>query len=96
MSLTNASPDDVAKAASQAALSLARLSEDARNDALLAIHQALSQARDQVLKANAVDLALAANAAKSGDLSDSLVKRLDLGRKGKYDDMLKAKKVMEA
>ena len=89
MSVTNASPEDAARAASRAALSLSCLSVDARNNALDAIHHALEQSRAKVLEANAIDLDKAGQAAKSGELSQSLVKRLDLGRKGKYDDMLK-------
>lgn len=89
MSLTNASPEDAAKAASQAALSLACLSEEDRNNALSAIHDALRRERNHVLEANASDLVTASKAAQNGELSQSLVKRLDLGRKGKYEDMLK-------
>ena len=89
MSLTDASPDDAAKAASRAALSLAILPEEARNHALDAIHNALKESQRDVLEANAVDLARASKAAEDGKLSQSLVKRLDLGRNGKYDDMLK-------
>ena len=89
MSLTNASPEEAAKAASQAALSLARLSEGDRNHSLTAIHNALCKDRNDVLQANAADLNLAVEAAQNGELSQSLVKRLDLARRGKYDDMLK-------
>lgn len=88
MSLTNASPEQAAKAASVSSLALARLSLEARNDALTAIHAALNNARDEILQANARDLQLAAKAADNGELSPSLVKRLDLGRKGKWEDML--------
>lgn len=89
MSLTNASPLDAAKAASISALTLARLSVDARNHALTVVHDALSRARDEILQANAKDLELASQAASSGELSQSLVKRLDLRKKGKWEDMLK-------
>lgn len=88
MSLTNETPLKVAQAASLASLALARLDEQARNAALTQVHQALSAARDQILQANAQDLATASKAAESGELSQSLVKRLDLGRKGKWEDML--------
>ncbi|KAI9653033.1 MAG: hypothetical protein M1831_006240 [Alyxoria varia] len=89
MSLTNSSPLEVAKAASSASLTLATLQVSARNQALEAIHAALSDSKDDVLKANAFDLEAAAKAADDGSLSQSIVKRLDLGRKGKFDDMLK-------
>jgi hypothetical protein len=88
MSLTNASPLEAAQAARKASRSLAVLSAKDRNDALTAMHDALLQAKDEVLAANKQDLEAATKAAQNGDLSRSLVKRLDLGRAGKYDDML--------
>ncbi|KAK4164805.1 putative gamma-glutamyl phosphate reductase [Cladorrhinum sp. PSN259] len=89
MSLTSASPLDAAQAAKSASHVLATLSADARNDALTAIHGALSAARDDILAANARDLDLAHQAAADGKLSQSLVSRLDLGKPGKWEDMLK-------
>jgi glutamate-5-semialdehyde dehydrogenase len=88
MSLTNSSPEDVAKSASIASLTLARLSVNDRNHALNQIHVALRDSKAEILEANAKDLALAAEAAQNGQLSQSLVKRLDLGKKGKFEDML--------
>ena len=89
MSLTNASPLEAAQAARAASRRLAVLSAKDRNDALSAMHAALLGAKDAVLAANARDLEAASKAAESGQaLSQSLVKRLDLGRPGKYDDML--------
>ncbi|KAH6845005.1 Aldehyde/histidinol dehydrogenase [Chaetomium sp. MPI-CAGE-AT-0009] len=89
MSLTNASPADAAQAAKSASHVLATLSADARNEALEAIHAGLTAARDDILAANARDLKLAQKAAADGKLSQSLVSRLDLSRKGKWEDMLK-------
>ncbi|KAI1389697.1 gamma-glutamyl phosphate reductase [Hypoxylon trugodes] len=89
MSLTNASPSDAAKAAKEASHVLATLSEPDRNDALTAIHAGLTAAKDEILAANARDLEIARVAAESGQLSQSLVSRLDLGKKGKWEDMLK-------
>jgi glutamate-5-semialdehyde dehydrogenase len=89
MSLTNALPADAAKAAKSASHTLAILPTSARNDALIAIHTALSQSKDEILAANARDLALARKAAEDGKLSLSIVSRLDLGKKGKWEDMLK-------
>ncbi|SPQ22212.1 bda168ce-97f4-4595-8588-8e60a1303110 [Thermothielavioides terrestris] len=89
MSLTNASPADAAQAAKSASHVLATLSADARNEALTAIHAGLAAARDDILAANARDLELARQAAADGKLSQSLVARLDLGKKGKWEDMLK-------
>ena len=89
MSLTSATPSEAAQAAKSASHILASLSASARNDALTAIHDGLTAARDEILAANARDLALARKAAADGQLSQSLVSRLDLGKKGKWEDMLK-------
>jgi glutamate-5-semialdehyde dehydrogenase len=89
MSVTNAQPSDAAKAAKSASHILATLSVEARNDALTRIHTVLAEAKNDILTANARDLDLARKAAADGQLSQSLVSRLDLGRPGKYEDMLK-------
>jgi glutamate-5-semialdehyde dehydrogenase len=89
MSLTNALPADAAKAAKTASHILATLPAAARNNALTAIHAALSASKEEILAANARDLALAKKAAEDGELSLSIVSRLDLGKKGKWEDMLK-------
>jgi len=89
MSLTNAHPADAAKAAKSASHVLATLPTASRNTALTAIHAALSHAKEEILAANARDLALARKAAESGGLSLSMVSRLDLGKKGKWEDMLR-------
>jgi glutamate-5-semialdehyde dehydrogenase len=89
MSLTNALPADAAKAAKSASHILATLPTSARNDALTAIHTALSKSKDEILAANARDLELAKKAAENGELSLSIVSRLDLGKKGKWEDMLR-------
>lgn len=88
MSLTNASPESAAKAAKTSSRTLATLSVDARNAALDAVHDALSSAREDILAANAVDLELAKKSTANGELNPSIYKRLDLSRKGKFDDML--------
>ena len=88
MSLTNATPLEVAQAARLGSRKLAVLSTDERNAALTAIHDALANAKDEVLAANVQDLEAANKAAAGGTLSASLVKRLDLGKPGKYEDML--------
>lgn len=89
MSLSNAQPVDAGKAAKSASHTLATLSSSARNDALTAIHAALSQSKDEILAANARDLTAAKEAASNGNLSASIVSRLDLGKPGKWEDMLK-------
>lgn len=88
MSLTDSSPLEVAKAASISSRNLAILPTQARNDALTAIHGALQEAKDTILAANAKDLELAKKAAEDGELSQSVLKRLDLGKTGKWEDML--------
>ncbi len=88
MSLTNATPYEAARAARLSSRKLAVLPARARNEALKAVHAALSDAKDEILAANERDLAAASKAAEGGRLSQSLVKRLDLTRKGKFEDML--------
>ncbi|KIW89278.1 glutamate-5-semialdehyde dehydrogenase [Cladophialophora bantiana CBS 173.52] len=89
MSLTNSSPVSCAQSASLAAHTLSILPLAARNAALTAIHAALVQHKSDILAANALDMARAQQASSQGELSQSVLKRLDLGRKGKYEDMLK-------
>lgn len=89
MSLTSASPNEAAKSAKSASHILATLPTAARNDALTAIHAALIQSKKAILSANARDLHSAKKAAEDGKLSLSLVSRLDLNKKGKWEDMLK-------
>ncbi|KAJ5707197.1 gamma-glutamyl phosphate reductase [Penicillium malachiteum] len=88
MSLTDSAAIDVARSASLASRQLAVLSNEARNEALTALHRALDQNRSTILAANARDLEAATRAAESGDLNHSVLKRLDLSRPGKYEDML--------
>ncbi|KAJ6015056.1 hypothetical protein N7540_009647 [Penicillium herquei] len=88
MSLTDSAAIDVARSASLASRQLAILSNEARNEALTALHQALDKNRSTILAANARDLEVATRAAESGDLNHSVLKRLDLSRPGKYEDML--------
>lgn len=89
MSLTNASPEQAARAAKVSSRKLATLATDAKNAALDAVHDALANARDDILAANAKDVALAKQSAENGELSPAILKRLDLARPGKFDDMLK-------
>jgi glutamate-5-semialdehyde dehydrogenase len=89
MSVTNALPADIASSAKTASHTLAILPASSRNSALEAIHAALKASKSQILEANARDLALAQQAAEDGELSLSIVSRLDLGKKGKWEDMLK-------
>lgn len=78
----------MARSASIASRRLATLSNSARNEALTALHYALDENRATILAANARDVEAATRSAESGNLSHSVLKRLDLSRPGKYDDML--------
>lgn len=89
MSLTSADATSAGKDAKSAALTLATLSVQDRNDALVAIHDGLRASKDDILAANARDMEAARGAAAGGSLSQSLVARLDLAKPGKFDDMLK-------
>ncbi|KAF7860319.1 hypothetical protein EAF04_008446 [Stromatinia cepivora] len=89
MSLTNATPAEAASGAKTASHILATLPTSSRNAALTAIHDALLQNKEDILAANAQDLELARKEVEGGRLSLTIVSRLDLGKKGKYEDMLK-------
>lgn len=89
MSLTESSPVEAARLASIASRELATLSSSARNDALAALHASLLNGKKSILEANARDVQLATEAAANGELSQSVLSRLDLGKPGKFDDMLK-------
>lgn len=88
MSLSNASPLEVAKAASLASRALAVLQTEARNESLTAVHRELEASKNQILAANARDLELAKKAAADGNLSQAVLGRLDLAKRGKWEDML--------
>ncbi|KAJ5365020.1 Gamma-glutamyl phosphate reductase GPR [Penicillium concentricum] len=88
MSLTESGAIDVAHSASLASRRLATLNNDDRNKALTLLHDALETNQKDILAANARDVEIATIAAESGNLSHSVLKRLDLSRPGKYKDML--------
>lgn len=88
MSLTNSSPEQAARAAKISSRTLATLAVQARDAALTAVHAALSAAREVILTANAKDVEMAKKSTANGELNPSILKRLDLGRPGKFDDML--------
>ncbi len=89
MALTNSNPLDIAVAASKSARALASLSKEERNAGLTAVHYALATSKAEILQANARDVDAASKAGEKGELSQSLLKRLDLRKPGKYEDMLK-------
>ncbi|SZF06309.1 unnamed protein product [Blumeria hordei] len=88
MSLTDKSPEVCANSAKLASHVLATLPTSVRNDALLAIHAALSNAKESILAANAIDFKIAQESVRCGKLNSSIASRLDLGREGKWEDML--------
>lgn len=88
MSLTDLSAAEIAKTASSASSCLATLSNASRNEALTALHRALLDHKNLILAANAKDVETAIRDAENGNLSQSVLKRLDLSRPGKYEDML--------
>lgn len=88
MPLTESTAVDAAQSASLASRRLATLNNDDRNKALTLLHDALEMNEKEILEANARDVESATIAAESGNLSHSVLKRLDLSRPGKYKDML--------
>ncbi|CAI7642356.1 unnamed protein product [Penicillium viridicatum] len=88
MPLTDSAAVDAAQSASLASRRLATLNNDDRNKALTLLHDALEMNEKEILEANARDVEIATIAAESGNLSHSVLKRLDLSRPGKYKDML--------
>ncbi|RVD87846.1 uncharacterized protein DFL_002053 [Arthrobotrys flagrans] len=79
---------EIAKTARQASFTIKSLPGCDRDLALDAIYDALLAYKDDILAANAKDMEAAAALVAEGKLSQSLVKRLDLSRSGKYEDML--------
>ncbi|GAA5990361.1 hypothetical protein JCM5350_006893 [Sporobolomyces pararoseus] len=60
-----------------------------RHKALIALKQALTDHKDEILKANQLDIAAAKEQVAAGKMSSSLLKRLDLqSSSDKYDSML--------
>lgn len=88
MSLTGSSAIDIARAAASSSRKLATVPDEGRRAALQSLHDALSNNKSAILEANRKDIARAQKAAAEGELSHSLLKRLDLSGPGKYDDML--------
>merc|ERR1711939_1245364 len=83
------SAEAVARAAKEAFDSSQVLDASERMRALEAVRRGLVEAKDEVLAANAKDLELAGEMVAAGQLSKSLVKRLDLRSSAdKYDSML--------
>jgi glutamate-5-semialdehyde dehydrogenase len=76
--------EQIAKNSRAAFTVLKTLSNDERNAALQAVHNALKSSKNEILKANVIDM----NNAEAAKLSPSLIKRLDLSKGDKFDVML--------
>ncbi|KAK6337899.1 hypothetical protein TWF696_001377 [Orbilia brochopaga] len=87
---------EIAKTARNASFTIKSLPGSARDLALDAIYDALAAYKDDILAANARDMRAAKELVAEGKLSQSLVKRLDLSRAGKYEDMLQGIKDVRA
>jgi glutamate-5-semialdehyde dehydrogenase len=85
---TAAAPEEIARTASLASRVLKAVSGADRSAALTAVYEHLQRAKDEILEANRKDLAAAEEQATAGKLSLSLIKRLDLCRPGKWEDMV--------
>ncbi|ANZ77521.1 BA75_04659T0 [Komagataella pastoris] len=75
--------DVIAKNAHLASTVLKTLTDNERSDALVKVKHALELNKDRILEANLVDM----ETAKKNNLSDSLIKRLDLSKNDKFDSM---------
>jgi len=88
MATAAAAPAEIARTSSLASRVLKAISGSDRSAALTAVHEHLQAAKDKILEANRKDLEAAEEQAKVGKLSLSLIKRLDLWKPGKWEDML--------
>ncbi|EJU03525.1 gamma-glutamyl phosphate reductase [Dacryopinax primogenitus] len=82
------SAEEIAKAAKAAYEESQLVTTEQRNDVLESIRRALQASRDKVFEANRLDLEAAEKEVQAGRLSQQLVKRLDLTKGSKFDDML--------
>lgn len=76
--------ETIAQQARKASNILKTLSNEQRSNALQKIHDYLRDSKDEILAANKLDL----EAAGTSNISQALVKRLDLTKGDKYDTML--------
>ncbi|KAI9259226.1 glutamate-5-semialdehyde dehydrogenase [Helicostylum pulchrum] len=79
---------ETARAARLASVNLQSVTNEQKNEALLRIKQVLSERREEIFKANDQDKKIAEDLVKSGKLSSSLFKRLDICQGDKFDDIL--------
>ena len=73
--------DAICLAARSAALALAPLSDEVRNRALAAMADAIDENAERILEANAEDVAAAEPLVASGEMSEPLLKRLELSER---------------
>ncbi len=73
--------DAICLAARSAALALAPLSDEARNRALAAMADAIDENAERILEANAEDVAEAEPLVASGEMSEPLLRRLELSER---------------
>ncbi|KZP01729.1 glutamate-5-semialdehyde dehydrogenase [Calocera viscosa TUFC12733] len=88
---TNGAPksaEEIAKAAKKAFEASQLVTTEQRNEVLESIRHALQASKDKVFEANKLDLEAAEKEVQAGRLSQQLLKRLDLTKGSKFDDML--------
>ncbi|KAI8973010.1 glutamate-5-semialdehyde dehydrogenase [Pilobolus umbonatus] len=79
---------DIARSARLASVRLQSVTDQQKNEALLRIKQVLSERRQEIFEANEQDKKMAEDLVKSGNLSSSLFKRLDVCQGDKFDTIL--------
>jgi len=84
---TSKSPVDIARTAALASRTLKAVSGSDRNAALTAVHDALKKSKDVILEANQKDMEAAQKLVDSGEMRQSLAKRLFLSQ-NKWEGML--------
>lgn len=79
---------DISRISSSASQILKAVAGSERDAALTAVYEHLEAAKSEILKANKKDMVAAEEQATAGKLSRSMIKRLDLSKPGKWEDML--------
>ncbi|KAI7865359.1 glutamate-5-semialdehyde dehydrogenase [Spinellus fusiger] len=78
----------IARAARTASVAMQSITNEQKNEALLAIQQCLQERRLDIAAANEIDKKLAQDQVAAGTLSQSLFKRLDITHPDKFDAMV--------
>src|SRR5690242_7811755 len=84
---------EIAARARAAARVLSRLSNDARNEVLLAVADGLEKSSAEIVAANVVDCAAAEKQVASGDMSTAMLKRLRVTDAGVKEMALRVRDV---